>query len=433
MRFGFSLHAAVVAGVAAIGLGLVGVAPAEASESDAYLDLPLLNRKADVAPGGVNPALPYDAGRLRTLLDEVRAQGVAPQRYAALLYQYWLVEATNSAGIELAAWNPRDGVQANRDNLIKSYRYYEDLQLAHRELQWAGMGGLVGADFGGGLVDFELLGGIYGLPGLSETARAILGAVEQVAGPQVVAQLPKGLAALAEAGPRITPQDLQYLIGLILVMQKNIFSDLMPMHEAYVTEGLPALAEFEAAGLFDAGIMNAWRDIASGDGDRIGEGNAALLRREQDWAIGAQWDEARGYKGSVGEAVTYLSGAVGSPSVAGVVPPRQFGPVRVPFTMADGRRALLMLPLPDWNWSELDPRWDYISTELLPKYRFQVENEWPALEASLRMPYEVQLESHRPLLNIPQLLDSALRQIQVTPLDAAEPAAVPFGSRPEVR
>src|SRR5690606_20764683 len=107
MRFGFSLRAAAVAAGAAIGLVLVGVAPVRAVESEPYLDLPLVNRKADQGPGGVNPALPYDAGRLRALLDEARGQGIAPRRYAALLYQYWLVEATNSAGIDLASWNPR--------------------------------------------------------------------------------------------------------------------------------------------------------------------------------------------------------------------------------------------------------------------------------------------------------------------------------------
>ncbi|WP_194832288.1 hypothetical protein [Nocardia sp. XZ_19_369] len=418
MRIGIALRATALALAAAVGLGLAATAPATAAgEVDRYLDLPLVNRDAATSPGGVNPELPYDAAELRGLLDEARGQGVAPTRYAALLYQYWLVAATNKAGIDLRSWDPRAGVEANRNNLIRSYRYYEDLQLNHRELQWAGMGGQVGADFGGGLLDFELMGNLYGLPGLSESARGIIAAVDQAAGPQAVAQLPRGLMALAEAGSQITPEDLRYLIGLILVMQKNIFSDLMPMHEAYVTEGLPALAEFQAAGLFGADIMEAWRGVASGDYDRIAAGNGTLLRREQEWVIGAQWDAARGYKGSVGEAITYVSGAAGSPSVAGVAPPREFHPVRIPFTMADGRPALLTLPLPEWNWSEFGPRWEYITSELLPKYKFQVENNWPALEAVMRTPYEIQMESHRPLLNIPQLLDSAARQIQITPID----------------
>ncbi|RDI46754.1 hypothetical protein [Nocardia mexicana] len=416
MRIGALVRGAGLALAAVVGLGLISASPAvAASEVDRYLDLPLVNRKAAEGPGGVNPELPYDHAELGRLLDQARAEGVAPTRYAALLYQYWLVDATGKAGIDLRSWDPRAGVQANRENLIKSYRYYEDLQLAHRELQWAGMGGQVGADFGGGLVDFELMTNIYDLPGISDAARGVLGAVEQAAGPQAVAMLPTGLRALAEAGPQMTPEDLRWILGMILVMQKNIFSDLMPMHDAYVTEGISALEEFQAAGLFGGDIMDAWRDIASGEHDRIADGNGTLLRREQQWAIGAQWDEVRAYKGSVGEAITYLSGAAGSPSVAGVVPPREFRPVRVPFTGSDGRAMLLTLPLPDWNWSVLDARWDYITTELLPKYKYQVENNWPALEATMRTPYEVQLESHRPLLNIPQLLGSAASELKVTP------------------
>ncbi|GAA5047539.1 hypothetical protein GCM10023318_14160 [Nocardia callitridis] len=415
------IRAGVLAAAVALGVGAGFLAPpsAEAQDLARYLDLPLVNRDAANGPGGVNPELPYAADELRELLDQARAAGVAPSRYAALLYQYWLVDVTDKAGIDLRSWDPRAGAEANRENLVRSYSYYEQLQLAHRELQWAGMGGQVGADFGGGLLDFELAGNVFGAPGIAESARAVVGAVEQVAGPQAVAGLPRGLAALAEAGSRVTPEDVHYLIGLIMVMQKNIFSDLMPMHDAYVAEGLPALREFEAAGLFGDDIMTAWRDIASGERDRVADGNAALLRREQDWVIGRQWDQARAYKGSVGEAITYAVGAAGSPSVAGVRPPREFDPVRIPFTMADGRPALLTLPLPEWNWSELDPRWNYISTELLPKYKDQVENNWPALEAAMRIPYEVQMQSHRPLLNIPQLFASALGELQVTPVDAA--------------
>ncbi|MBF6540224.1 hypothetical protein [Nocardia farcinica] len=418
MRIGVTLRAAAVALAAAIGFALAATGPAGAtSELDRYLDLPLVNRDAAAGPGGVHPDLPYDAAQLRELLDRARAQGVAPTRYAALLFQYWLVAATDRAGIDLSSWDPRAGVQANRENLIKSYRYYEDLQLEHRELQWAGMAGQVGADFGGGLLDFELMGTMYSLPGLSESARSVVAAVQQAAGPAAVTMLPRGLSALAEAGSQITPEDIRYIIGMILVMQKNIFSDLMPLHTVYVREGLPAIEEFQRAGLIDASVLTAWRDIASGDHDRIAAGNATLLRREQEWAIGAQWDHVREYKGSVGEAITYVSGAAGSPSVAGVLPPREFRPVQIPFTGTDGRAMILTLPLPGWNWSVLDDRWDYITTELLPKYKDQVANNWPALEAVMRTPYEVQMETHRPLLTIPQLLESAARGLRITPAE----------------
>lgn len=420
MRLGTLLRSTGLVLAAVVGVGLATPKTAvAAADIDRYLDLPLSNRDAGQGPGGVNPELPYDRAELGRLLDEARAERVSPTRYAALLYQYWLVDVTERAGIDLRSWDPRAGVAANRDNLVKSYRYYENLQLDHRELQWAGMGGQVGADFGGGLIDFELMSTAYSLPGIAESARAVVDSVTRTAGPDAVAQLPDGLAALARAGSRITPGDLSYILGMILVMQKNIFSDLMPMHDAYVVGGLPALAEFQAAGLFGDDIMGAWRDVASGDGERVAAGNRTLLRREQQWVVGRQWDDLRAYRGDVGTAITYLTGAAGSPSVAGVRPMREFRPVRVPFTAADGRPMTLTLPLPDWNWSDFESRWDYINSELLPKYRNQLENDWPALEAALRTPYDIQMESKRPLLNIPQLLRSAAAELGVAPAQEA--------------
>ena len=156
-----------------------------------------------------------------------------------------------AAGIDLASWNPRAGVSANRQNLVRSYRFYENLQLSHRELQWAGMGGLVGADFGGGLLDFELATNIYDFARLQPIANAIVGQTNTTLGPVFVDKLPRGLRALARVGATISADDLRKIQGDILVMQKNIFSDLMPMHRAYVVGGLPALDEMHRAGLFD--------------------------------------------------------------------------------------------------------------------------------------------------------------------------------------
>ncbi|MFC4605512.1 hypothetical protein [Rhodococcus kronopolitis] len=405
----------LVAGVAAVlTAATVLVAPAvQAGGVDAYLNLPLVNRDAEASPGGVNGALPTDPDVLRGLLETARSRGLAPASYRALLFQFWLTEATQAAGIDLGSWDPRAGVKANRENLIRSYRYYEDLQLGHRELQWAGMGGQVGADFGGGLADFDLLTDVYDLPGLAATSRAVVGAVTDAAGPQALELLPAGLRALASAGDRITTEDLHYILGMILVMQKHIFSDLMPMHRAYVTQGLPALEEMERAGLFGADLMTAWRDIASKDPDRVARGNAALLQREQGVIIKDQWDTVRAYKGDVGEAVTYLSTVAGSPSVAGVTPPRSYRPVRVRAGLPDGRTVTVTSPLPSWNWSVYEQRWDYIAAELLPRYRAQVDGNWPTLEAQLRVPYETQFESKRPLLSIPQILESALANTKV--------------------
>ena len=305
-------------------------------------------------------------------------------------------------------------MSANRQNLVRSYRFYENLQLSHRELQWAGMGGLVGADFGGGLLDFELATNIYDFARLQPIANAIVGQTNTTLGPVFVDKLPRGLRALARVGATISADDLRKIQGDILVMQKNIFSDLMPMHRAYVVGGLPALDEMHRAGLFDGEILRAWQQIASKQPDAIAAGNARLLRREQGEVIKDQWDATRAYKGDVGEAMTYASTVAGSPSVAGVIPPRSFRSIEISGTAPNGRPATLTVPLPDWNWSVFPERWAYITDQLLPKYKDQVNNHWPELSATLRKPYDQQLESHRPMWNIAPMLQSALETTKVT-------------------
>lgn len=398
----------------------------------AYLDLAMPNRDSSVSPGGVNPALPTSSAPLARALASARAAGVAPHRYAALLQQYWLVKSTERAGIDLGAWNPRAGVGANYQNLLRSYSLYEQLQLAHRELRWAGQGGQVGADFGGGLLDFELVGTAFSLPALQAAVNEITRVLVDRLGPQAIDMLPKGLAAVLRAARTITPQDISWSIGMILVMQKNIFSDLMPMHVAYVEKGLPALEEMQRAGLFGANIMAAWRDVASGDEQRISSGNEALLRREQESNIAGQWDQVRRYKGDVGEAITYLSTVAGSPSVAGVIPPREYRSAKYTVTAPNGKKAVVTLPLPDWNWSVFSERWAYITSELVPKYQHAVKHNWPALEATFRTPYEIQMQSHRPIATIPQTLVSLVNGLTVSYPDddgAARATAVSVGTR----
>ncbi len=63
----------------------------------------------------MHPALPTDPSTLKRLVEQARDRGLDPSSYEALLFQYWLVETTTRAG----------------------------------------MGGLVGGDFGGGLLDYK--------------------------------------------------------------------------------------------------------------------------------------------------------------------------------------------------------------------------------------------------------------------------------------
>ena len=375
---------------------------------DVYLGLPLTNRLATVEAGGVNAALPHDAATLERLVEQARSTGQPTTSYAALLLQYRLVQATDEAGIDLASWDPFDGFTANRSNMIKSYRYYEDFQLSHRELQWAGMGGQVGGDFGGGVADIEWATQLYDTPGVQQTASDILHRIEGAFGPEAVDQLPGGLSVLADRAGDITTEDLYWFVTRVVIMQKAIFSDLMPMHYVYVHEGVPGLEEMHRAGLFGEDIMDAWYDVASGDPDRIAHGNMTLLQREQGWVVADIWDEVRAYKDGLGAAFTYMMTLAGSPSVVGVPALRDHNPILLQGTLPDGRAATLHTPLPSWDWSVYDQRWDYVTTQLLPRYRHEVEHNWPALEATLRLPYEQQFESARATARIPEILTSML-------------------------
>ena len=330
----------------------------------------------------------------------------------AALHERWLRAATQDAGIDLDAWNPRDGVQANAINLERSYDLYMKFQREHPELRWSGMGGLSGSDFGGGLLDMDLASTVYHLQGVQPFARQITAAVRDAAGEAAVDQLPSGLRALAHA-PELTPADLDYIIGEILIMQKAIFCDLMPMHQAYVTDGLPALEEMNAAGVFPDEVMAAWRNVASGDPARAAAGNAVLLQREQDDVIADRWNGVRHFRDGLGEALTYASTVVGSPSVGGVEPMRSYRPIVFETQAPDGRTAIVTVPLPSWDWSVLKERWSYIEDELLPGYNAMADNHWDELYAQLSVPQSVQMQQHRPITNLVPIVQNAADTFRV--------------------
>ncbi|HMT48940.1 MAG TPA: hypothetical protein PKC36_02205, partial [Dietzia sp.] len=160
--------------------------------------------------------------------------------------------------------------------------------------------------------------------------------------------------------------------------------------------------------------MEAWRDVSSGDAAHVARGNAVLRNREQGWVVGGMWDDVRGYKDGLGEAFTFLMTLAGSPSVAGVPPLREHSPVTISGVLPDGRTATLHTPIPDWDWSRYEQRWDFVTTQLLPRYRHQSEHDWPALEATLRVPYEQQFEGARATSRIPEILGAVARSTYIT-------------------
>lgn len=406
-----------VAALIVSALALLAPATATAAPGDlAYLDVPLTNANAE-GNGGVNPELPTDPAVLGAALDRARAAGVAPTRYAALLQQFWVATAASKAGLDLNAWDPNRGLAANEQNLADTFAYYERLQLENPDFLWTGQGGMAGPSFAAGIMDVDLGRVVLGVQGVTDAVAAIVSPLDDAVRPASV-HLPEDLRALLAVGRDITADDIAHFQVQVIAMSKHIFMDLIPQHEAFLAGGMSAIDEYRDAGLLDENAYSAWQDLATGDPDRVFEGNTRLLYREQYQSIGEQWDRAREYKGDVGRALTYLSTVAADPAIPGVVPPREADPLTL--TAGDltgveqaGPQWHLQTPLPGFNWSERDARWTYITEQMLPKYRALKDDRPQLWRATLSTPMQQQILSQRALMRLPQMLTSMARTTQV--------------------
>lgn len=388
-----------------------GVVPAVRAEAGfpSFLDVPVVNGAGEFA-GGLNPALPVDLSELRSAVEQARAEGVPPVRYAALLHQYWLVVAARNADIDLAAWDPARGVAANSRTFTQVYVNYLRLTTAHPEFYWTGLAGLAGGSFASGFFDMSDVATILDVPGIHQLGSAVADLLRGTP-PELVAVLPSDIRLLATEGPRLTADDLAWFQTRLMIMQKHIFLDQVPMHEAYIAEGLPAIEEMYAAGVLDDNALRAWRSLASGT---VAGYNDALVRmtdREQNQIIADQWDVTAQGRGAMGRVMTYVSTVAAKPAVPGVRAPGSFAPTTVS-AVVNGRMMSLRTPLPDFNWADREPRWTYITGDLVPCYeRMQAD---PRLaQQVLSVPFAGDLAAGRLLNRLPDLLTDLTAQWQL--------------------
>jgi len=324
---------------------------------DKYLDLPLTNSDGELR-GGVHPNLPTDLATLERALAFVRAKHILPARYAALLWQYWLVRSTIDADIDLTSWAPARGAEANKDAIFSVYTFYGKLFSRHPALQWAGMANMVGPSIAAGFFDLDAIPDVAAL--LAEKIDTLP--------PDVRAELPRELIDLARYGATLSPVDLRWFAAKLVAMQKHIFMDQASMHEAYLTGGMTAIAEMRAAGLIDDSAVAAWRAIATGRSDLIREANTHLLSREQNQIVATQWNQMRHHHGPIGGMVTYAITLIGSVSIPGAKTPAQYSPLTISahHTTPD---LVLTTPLPSFNIADKTDRWTYITHDTLPAYQ----------------------------------------------------------------
>ncbi|MGW0249465.1 hypothetical protein ACWDYH_22830 [Nocardia goodfellowii] len=388
-----------------LGLGAMPSVHAEPAYA-AYLDVPAVTADGTNG-GGLNPALPLDESVLRAALDQARADGVAPPRYGTLLQQYWLVVATRNAGIDLAAWDPTRGVAANERTFNQVYVNYLRLTVQHPELWWAGLAGIAGGSFASGFFDMGDVGVVLDVPGIQQVGNAVADLLRSTPA-ELVAGLPADLALLATEGPRLSPADITWYQTRLMIMQKHIFTDLVPMHEAYLAEGMTAIEEMLAAGVIDDSAHTAWQSIASGSREGYIDALVRMTDREQNYVVADQWDATAGGRGAIGRVLTYVSTLAGKPAVPGVRAPGNFRPAVVSAEVA-GRTLSLRTPLPAFNWADREDRWAYIMGDLNPRH-IDLESN-PALAASvLGESFWNKLTRGRAVARIPELISDMTRQ-----------------------
>lgn len=372
------------------------------------LDIPLSNADGE-HNGGVNPQLPTDLTTLQKLLDSARAAKLDPTRYATLLQQYWLVKAANIAGIDLNAWDPAAGSTANLDNGAKVYRFYGNLFLNNPSLQWAGLANMIGPTFAAGIQDLQ------GMQGFASQLARNLDTLPS--GVQTL--LPPGLAQLAAVSGQLTAQETGWFDSKFLAMQKHIFIDMAPQHEAYLNAGLSGIDEIRRAGLIDNDTNQAWIDINRGDPAHVQQGNTRLASREQNQVIANQYDQMYQHDGPIGAAVTYGMTAVGAASIPGTRTPAEYHPinldeqVNMPGQFRDESIDLrLSTPLPDFNISDRAHRWDYITNDSLLAYQRLVHDNPDLARQIIASPVEQRVAAQHLQQRWPTITDDLLTHWQ---------------------
>jgi hypothetical protein len=256
-------------------LSLIGVTPLVPSARHPLNELTKPPEGPPAAPEVADSArrLEFQMDGAAAKLRFQRAAGIAPTAVAArpaaqnltnLTADQWRARALSAAKIDPATWRPSAGFEANRENVKKVYAYYADLYNQRPELKWAGMAKLAGGTVYGGLEQSEL----------GKTAAKTAAATATLT--------PAPGAPTAAEAAKTAYGEAHFLQTQLLNMQKDIFKDLAWQHQAYVEGGLPALeAAFKRGEIKEEKIIQAWRDIASGDENRQWQGNAVLLEREQ--------------------------------------------------------------------------------------------------------------------------------------------------------
>lgn len=312
-------------------------------------------------------------------------------------------QAYDNAGIDPDTWDPDAGVDGNRENIEAVYEYYAQLYRDHPELLWSGMAALIGPSFYAGFMDLD------SFADMADFARRFLDnppplppgvSVEDIFDRLFPPGVGESMRELASMSASEIEEEFRYYETTFLTMQREIFVDMAPLHEAYTSDGIDGIEALFENGEIDRDTYQAWQMIdeghRTGDTELLQRGNEALLLREQRVVIDDDYNDMYEH-GVTGPALTYLMTQVGEPSVPGAqgyadvfpwdasfdigigpddigfqTPESVFG-VGVPnFGLSadnpvDGTLTVTT-PFADGNIAHFDDRWALIQEDTLPAY-----------------------------------------------------------------
>jgi hypothetical protein len=303
------------------------------------------------------------------------------------LQERWLRVALQRAGIDHRRWRPGSGVARNIANIEAVYTYYGRLFLEHPHLQWAGMANVIGPAFYAGFRDIGLLP-----DGARHAVLLLLG---------------RRRRALEDDAAG----ELGFYETTFLTMQKKIFEDQAPMHEAYIENGIVELERFYDAGIIDAATLQGWRQIdrgrARGDDPRLlASGNCMLLLREQRDIIDRFYLRMLSRRRPEGAFFTYLLTLAGAPSV----PEAHSYSERYPLTIVASlpfAKVSIGTPLADGDIAVFANRWALIEEDTLPAYIAFIGDRTQKARELVSSPVGKRMQQYRLIRRLGKLLTAA--------------------------
>jgi hypothetical protein len=254
------------------------------------------------------------------------------------------------------------------------YDYYGRLYERDARFQWAAMANLIGPSFYAGFLDVGLI---------PDAERALVAAFDR--GISTGRRAARTLLRSKPLSDTVTADGWGFFETTFLTMQRKIFEDQAPMHEAYLDGGLDAIANLASAGIIDSVTAQAWTQIDSDDPSAIREGNRTLLFREQHDIIDRYYANMRAYDPPQGKAFTYLLTLAGSPAI----PAAKGYPAIFPLTLvspAPGGSVAIRTPLPDGNIAIFADRWDLIERDTLPAFERFISDDAAKARALISTP-----------------------------------------------